>query len=512
MKAVFWRAGGLSWRLTLSYILVTLVAAFTIVFVVTLVSTIQDLQRASVSPDLILAKGAAVHPENYLDQPHLNEEALRYWVAIPLFDEFSNEQINVSLIAVLDRNGQEVSVTACSTTQFLSKGTQQCTVMAASKAKSILALPQAHAIIATTLISQRDAAVSTYRLPTGETLFVQPVIGNRKQVVSVLVAVVTGAVSVERPTGNPLVHFLAAMWDHLPADGAFFILLAITAGTITGLLISRNLAQRLLRIMEAANTWSKGEFQTILKDTSSDEVGQLTRNLNGMVEQLQLLLTSWQKLAIVEERNRLARELHDSVKQNVFTNELLVRAARKVLSRDPEKAQLYLQEAEELCEQTQLELIELIQALRPAALAEKGLAPVMRDYLTTWSRRTGIAFELHMQQKYPVQPGIEAAFFRIFQEALTNSARHSSARCVRVVLVSNDDCFSLIVQDDGKGFEISQVPEKGIGLTSMRERIEMLAGKLTITSSAQGTVVNARVPLQQGYVKDVAGLTEVKDA
>ena len=103
MKAAFWKPGGLSWRLTLSYILVTLVAAFTILFVVTLVATLQDLQSASVSPDLILAKATAKHPEIYLNQPSLNQDALRYWVAIPLFDEFGAEQIHVSLVAVLNR-------------------------------------------------------------------------------------------------------------------------------------------------------------------------------------------------------------------------------------------------------------------------------------------------------------------------------------------------------------------------------------------------------------------------
>lgn len=510
MRGVSWRQGGLSWRLTLSYVLVTLVAAFTVLFVVTLALTIQDLQQNSVPPDQALAKGVTVHPETYLDQPHLDEEALRYWVAIPLFDALSKGQSKPSFVAVLNRNGQLVSATACGTAQLFATGQQNCSAMASSRVSSTLALPEARTTIAAALKSGEQSSESTSRLSTGDTLAVQPVIGNRKQVVGALVAVVPDTLPVGGQTGNTLLVFLADMWNHVPAEGFLFVLLAIMLGTITGLLISRNLARRLRQIMQAATVWSRGEFQTTLRDTSSDEVGQLARNLNGMAAQLQLLLTSWQKLAVVEERNRLARELHDSVKQQVFTNALLVQAARKVLARDPQKAQQHLLDAEELAEQTQQELIDLIHALRPAALADKGLAPVMQDYLAAWSRRTGIAFDLHIQEMHPVQPAIESTLFRVFQEALTNVARHSKAKRIDVALMHIDGFLCLTVRDDGIGFDVAQSTEKGIGLTSMRERVEMLAGKLTISSSAQGTLTKAWIPLHQD--KEIHEMVEVKDA
>lgn len=513
MKGVSWRPGGLSWRLTLSYILVTLVAAFTILLVIVLASTIQDLQQSNVSPDLALAKGAQVHPGIYLDQPTPNEEALRYWVAIPLFDALSQEQIPTSLVAVLDLSGQPVSATACNTASLLADGTQRCLTMSTNMVKRIMSQRAVRALVVSTLTEKGKVTVKTQSLLSGETVFVQSVMGERKQVVGAVLAVIHDSIpSVEEQAGSPVMDFLTAMWNHVPSEGLFFILLAIAAGTVTGLLVSRNLARRLRHIMQAAVSWSQGEFQTTLNDPSPDEVGQLARNLNTMAEQLQQVLVSWQKLAVMEERNRLARELHDSVKQHVFTNELLVRAARKMLLRDPQKAQQHLLEAEELGEQTQQELIELIQALRPAALAEKGLAPVIQDYLVTWSRRTGIAFKVTIQQERLLHPERDAALFRVFQEALTNVARHSMARRVSVELVNNDEALTLTIQDDGKGFDLSQANGKGLGLTSMRERVEMLGGRLTIMSSSQGTQVQAWLPNAQYDEKQRHEVREVRNA
>lgn len=495
MKGVSWRPGGLSWRLTLSYILVTLVAAFTILLITTLASTIQDLQQSNASPDLLLAKGALVHPETYLDQPVPNEEALRYWVAIPLFDAFSKEKITTSLVAVLDHSGQPVSATACDTTSFLANGTQQCLAMSTEMVQRVMSQPAVRTLVASTLAERGMVTIKTQSLPGGETVFVQPVIGARKQVVGALLAVISESISsVEARTGNSVMIFLTAMWNHVPSQGLFFVLLAMVAGTITGLLVSQNLARRLRRIMQAAVSWSRGEFQTTLSDSSPDEVGQLARNLNTMAEQLQQVLASWQQLAVMEERHRLARELHDSVKQHVFTTALLVRAARKLVSRDPQKARRHLLEAEELGEQTQHELIALIQALRPALLAEKGLAPVIQDYLVIWSRRTGIVYEVAIQQERRLRPERDAALFRVFQEALTNVARHSRARHVAVELVYTDEALTLTIQDDGRGFDLAQADAEGLGLTSMRERMEIVGGKLTILSSSQGTQIQAWLP------------------
>src|SRR5262249_36917465 len=266
-------------------------------------------------------------------------------------------------------------------------------------------------------------------------------------------------------------------------------------GVLTGALLARNLTHRLRTIADAADAWSRGDFAATARDASADELGQLARDLNRMAEQLQPWLATREALAVVEERNRLARELHDTVKQHVFANALLVRAARKQLDRDPQTAQRHLSEAEELAEATQQELIALIQALRPAALADKGLVAVLDAYTREWSERTSVGVDLRVQGERATPLEVEEALYRLAQEALANIARHSGASRAEIQLAWDDDQVRLTVRDDGRGFDVSDAEGKGLGLASMRERVQALGGTLNLTSAPGGTRVEGSVPL-----------------
>jgi NarL family two-component system sensor histidine kinase LiaS len=222
-----------------------------------------------------------------------------------------------------------------------------------------------------------------------------------------------------------------------------------------------------------------------------------------MAEQIQTLLASRQALAVVEERNRLARDLHDTVKQHVFANALLVRAARKQLDRDPDAARARLEEAEQLAEQTQQELINLIGALRPAALADKGLMGMLRAYVEEWSQRTGITVDLRAQGERLTPLDTEEAYYRVAQEALTNVARHSGASHVEIQLAWTEKTLEMIIRDDGQGFVVEESAGKGLGLASMRERVEALGGALTISSGASGTSLEARTPLASAIAQEM---------
>jgi NarL family two-component system sensor histidine kinase LiaS len=279
-------------------------------------------------------------------------------------------------------------------------------------------------------------------------------------------------------------------------NGTFLIVAVIAlVGVVSGALISANLRGRVIHIAAAAEAWSQGDFSVVVRDRSSDELGQLARDLNRMAEQIQTLLASRQALAVVEERNRLARDLHDTVKQHVFANALLVRAARKQLDHDPEATRRRLEEAEQLAEQTQRELNDLIKALRPAALADKGLMGMLRAYAAEWSERTGIVIDVRAQGERLTPLAIEEAFYRVAQEALTNVARHSGATHVEMQLTWTDNALEMTTRDDGRGFLMEEAAGKGLGLVSMRERLEALGGALTISSGAAGTCLAARTPL-----------------
>src|SRR5258708_11736146 len=133
----------------------------------------------------------------------------------------------------------------------------------------------------------------------------------------------------------------AAYLAQLQPATFYFLLLAMVVGTLTGLVVTRGLTRRLRTITRAAGAWSLGDFQVTVHDATNDELGQLALDLNRMAEQVRTLLVTRQELAVVEERNRLARDLHDWVKQQVFANALLVRAARKTLFHDPTRAQAH---------------------------------------------------------------------------------------------------------------------------------------------------------------------------
>jgi NarL family two-component system sensor histidine kinase LiaS len=195
----------------------------------------------------------------------------------------------------------------------------------------------------------------------------------------------------------------------------------------------------------------------------------------------------------LEERNRLARDLHDSVKQQVFATAMQVGTARALIDRQPETARLHLTEAEHLVRQAQQELTTLIRELRPAALEGKGLATALRDYLVDWSRQTEITGQLRVQGEQPLPLIVEQAFFRVAQEALTNVARHSQATAVEMHLAWQEAQVTLTIADNGRGFNVMATNGKGLGLRSMRERIEAIGGELTVTSShGSGTQITVR--------------------
>jgi NarL family two-component system sensor histidine kinase LiaS len=196
-----------------------------------------------------------------------------------------------------------------------------------------------------------------------------------------------------------------------------------------------------------------------------------------------------QELAVVEERNRLARDLHDSVKQQVFAISMQLSAARTALS-DSDKAHSSVVEAERLAQQAGAELTTLINALRPPILESKSLTDAVEEYITEWTRRNKIATEMDIDDVF-VSSNIEQALFRVLQEALSNAARHSKADKVTVTLKAKNENVVLMVEDNGIGYDAERVT-KGIGLDSMRERLAAVNGELEISSlKSQGTRVIA---------------------
>ena len=261
--------------------------------------------------------------------------------------------------------------------------------------------------------------------------------------------------------------------------------IAIILGIISGYLTARGLTRRLNELSVAADHWSHGDFSITIHDSSEDELGQASRQLNHMAVQLQNLLQARQKLATLEERNRLARDLHDSIKQQIFAVSMQVGATKFLLRRDADAAEVRLNEAEKLVRQAQQELTSLIRELRPAALEGKGLITALRELATQWTQQTNIVANLNIDGTQPLPLTVEEALFRIAQEALANVARHSKATLVQITLTTTDDTVTLSVIDNGHGFDTSRQAPLGVGLHSMQERMKALGGDVQIISTPE---------------------------
>jgi NarL family two-component system sensor histidine kinase LiaS len=308
---------------------------------------------------------------------------------------------------------------------------------------------------------------------------------------------------------------LPTVWSQmaqvLPILGVSLLFITIVAGltgTLYGFLAARGLVQRLNRLSEASLAWSQGDFTMIVDDPSGDELGQLSQRLNEMSQQLGELLETRRELAIVEERNRLARDLHDSAKQQAFAAAAQISAARKLIKSDPGAAETHIQEAERLTKDLRQELTNLIQQLRPAALEGKGLAAALGDYVEDWSRQNGITAQVHVQRERSLPLEIEQTLFRIVQEALANVSRHSNASSVKIDLIYSQDIISCSIHDDGAGFDIDK-ERKGVGLRSMAERANALGGKMTIESNhSEGTSISITMPINGSLEADMEEVHE----
>jgi len=214
-----------------------------------------------------------------------------------------------------------------------------------------------------------------------------------------------------------------------------------------------------------------------------------------MAHQLQHLLETRRELIVVEERNQLARELHDSAKQIAFAAAAQMNAARSSLKHDTHAVETHIEEAERLTKELRQELAHLIQQLRPALLADKGLASAVRDYAEDTSRQNEILVEVYVEQERSLPLEIEQTIFRIIQEALANVARHSEASRVEIRLVYTQREITCTIIDNGCGFDPAKI-HTGYGLRSMDERANALGGNLAITSVlGKGTTVALAFPL-----------------
>ncbi len=206
------------------------------------------------------------------------------------------------------------------------------------------------------------------------------------------------------------------------------------------------------------------------------------------------------QLAIIEERNRIAREIHDTLAQNLTGISLQLEAAVQLRESRPERAWDRVAKALALAKEGLDDVRRSVRNLRPAPLETRTLQQALSDELQRVESDTGACIEREISDKLPrLTAPVEDALYRIAQEALNNVRRHANASQVRLTLEPDGDWVRLRVRDNGVGFptDESDPLRRSFGLTSMRERARLLGGEVEVRSNKnRGTVVVARVPLR----------------
>jgi len=223
------------------------------------------------------------------------------------------------------------------------------------------------------------------------------------------------------------------------------------------------------------------------------------RRLAELALREELLREAARNLAVTEERNRMARELHDSITQDIHGILYSLRPLREVLSGNQQGMRI-LNHLEETAANALQELRRLVMELSPSPLEDRSLEEALTLHCDLFARRTQVELNLELDYNGALQPDQEMAVYRITQEALANIQKHAEAGRVAVSLQSKDGATCLSITDNGKGFE-PQTAKKGHGLTNMADRARQSGGRLEIKSAPlQGTTVILRFSKDDHHV------------
>lgn len=312
-------------------------------------------------------------------------------------------------------------------------------------------------------------------------------------------------------------HFPVTSWQMLSVRivgplpfPALIMLVAIGCGLVTGLLRAFHQQAQWQDLAHALTDLERGRpprFNRISQDTRT--LKQVTVALEKIHQQLQDQTKRSQALIsqrvedqeaaiekrITAERNRLARDLHDSVSQELFAASMLVSAINEMPDTDGSVIEKPLQQVEQMIQQAQLEMRALLLHLRPVALKDHSLKEGIEALLKDLVEKVPVTVQWHIEA-VEVPRGIEDHLFRILQEAVSNTLRHAKATTLDITLINRQDKVILTIVDDGIGFEMTDQPFSSYGLRNMNERATEIGGNLRIVSvPGAGTKLDCLVPI-----------------
>lgn len=308
----------------------------------------------------------------------------------------------------------------------------------------------------------------------------------------------------------------------------FLTSLGFLAALLFAWVTTRHVVKPTEHLTAAAQRMAQGDLESRITISAQDEVGKLAESLDAMRQQLR---AAYQQLentnkelesqvkertarlgellskiisAQEEERYRLARELHDETAQTLGALSISLDRARDSLeSARPQTAEQLL-EAKAIATSLLEETRRLILDLRPMVLDDLGLGPAIRWYAETHLEEQGVAATVDLEQPTTRLPKhIEVSLFRVVQEAVNNIAKHARARQAHIRLAFQGSTATVVITDDGKGFDPERVlgpraPVESVGLLGMQERVRLLSGRIHIRSQeGKGTEVAVEIPIAE---------------
>jgi NarL family two-component system sensor histidine kinase LiaS len=299
-------------------------------------------------------------------------------------------------------------------------------------------------------------------------------------------------------------------WWRLALDGATLVLAVAFLGAAYGYWYTNRLKRRLDRLYDAMLQMEKGQLTRGIPYLGEDEIGRLGEQLDRISKKWEEQVGSLQRLsannaelaqrvrysAVTEERQRLARELHDAVSQQLFAISMTATALGRTMDKDFDKARRQVALIEEMASVAQSEMRALLLHLRPVHLEGKRLAQGLKDLIMELRAKVPIEIQYEIDEGIELNKGIEDHLFRIVQEALSNTMRHSRADKMEIKLQHRGDYVRLYMRDNGIGFDMNEKKQASYGLATMRERVSEIGGAMELVSApGKGTRIEIRIPI-----------------
>ncbi|MCZ0702521.1 NarL family two-component system sensor histidine kinase LiaS [Natronobacillus azotifigens] len=314
-----------------------------------------------------------------------------------------------------------------------------------------------------------------------------------------------------------LIHFPVDSWMSIWLRTVWqvpFILIvlfiSIFIGAISGMMHGLAWKKELSSVSDALEVLQRGSGEeklfypgkTLEISLVMDKISDIQRNIQAQTKRTQKLISDRvedQEQAIeeriTEERNRLARELHDSVSQELFATSMLVSAINEMPIAKEDQIRKPIQQVESMIQQAQLEMRALLLHLRPIALKDSTLKEGIDMLLAELSEKVSLAISWRIEE-IETSRGVEDHLFRILQESVSNALRHAKANQVDILLLKREGFAILTVIDDGIGFHMNDNQTSSYGLSNMKERAAEIGATFRIISIPnKGTKLEVRVPM-----------------